>query len=49
VALTVLFSLALIAVIILLLLPAANPYFKRDRSAPVTGPGQEPPYPTLPG
>jgi len=49
VVITVLFSLLLLAVIILLLLPAANPYFKRGRAAQVTPPGQEPPYPTMPG
>jgi len=49
IALTVIMTVALIAVIIMLLLPEANAYFRSAKSAaPEVPPVAEPPYPTLP-
>ena len=49
IALTVLMTVALIAVIIMLLLPESNAYFRAAKSgAAQVPPTAEPPYPTLP-
>jgi len=49
IALTVIMTVALIAVIIMLLLPEANAYFRSAKSAAAeVPPVAEPPYPTLP-
>jgi hypothetical protein len=47
-ALTAIMTVLLLVTIILLMLPASNQYFRRDKDVPFVPPTAEPPYPTMP-